>query len=120
MSATPQLVKDIAPELTPQGDPRIQQFIGFAELQVDESRWGTMADLGTAYLAAHLLTVSAAGSGTGGPAGPVTSETVGRVSRSYASPSSAPSSVMGNLGSTSYGREYARMQSLLSLTPEVL
>lgn len=116
MAATAQLVKDLAPELIPQGDTRINQFIGFAYLQVDEDRWGSIADLGVAYLAAHLLTVSARGGS--GAAGPVTSESVGSVSRSFGSSSSQAGS--GSLDSTSYGREHLRLRGLLSMTPEVL
>lgn len=56
------------------------------------------------YLAAHLGTV--AQSGGSAPAGPVTSETVGQVSRSYAQ-------LVGDAlassawASTAYGRQYA-------------
>jgi hypothetical protein len=120
LSATPQLVKDLAPELAAQGDPRIALFITMAEVQVDEDRWGPLADMGTAYLTAHLLTVAGATAGGGvGSAGPVLSETVGRVSRSYASTVSS-SAYVDSLGATRYGREFSRLRGLLSLTPEVL
>jgi hypothetical protein len=119
MPATPQLVKDLAPELIPEGDPRIQQFINFAALQVDEVRWGDIADLGTGYLAAHMLTAASATGGGVGAAGPVTSEAVGAVSRSYAN-MIASGTYADSLGATRYGREFARLRGLLSLSIEVL
>ncbi len=51
------------------------------------------------YLAAHVGTLSRGG---GGPSGPVTSETAGNISRTYAAAGGAPS----DWSSTSYGQLY--------------
>ena len=75
--------------------------------QLESSQWGNDAryDMASKYLVAHLATLYLQGSG--GAAGPVTSESVGSVSRSYASPSFA----VDRYASTAFGREFARLRS---------
>jgi hypothetical protein len=72
------------------------------ELRVG-TEWGARRDLALKYLAAHLGLVSKT-SGAGG--GPVSSESVGAVSRSYAV---ASEQAMADLGGTAWGREYLAM-----------
>ncbi len=73
-------------------------------LRMDVDAWGSKANLGAAYLAAHLATVGRRG-GTGGA---VTGESVGSVSRQYAAP------LAGNaLAASAYGLEYEAL--LLSI-----
>lgn len=90
----------IAPELSTVSVEMQNALIAYVEEEISSTTWGARAARGKVYLAAHLATMSA----RVGSAGPVTSETVGSVSRSYAvDASSAPS------GSTSYGAEYERL-----------
>lgn len=82
--------------------------IADAQLQVAASVWGDLYELGVIYLAAHLLL--AAHPEVEGP-GPVQSESVGSISRTYA----VSGSVFHNVMRTSAGKEYARLRSLLGL-----
>lgn len=73
------------------------------------------ADLAARYLAAHHATkikaAEAVGAGAGGASGPLSSVTVGEVSKTFRTSSSvdAASSAASELQSTSYGREYLRL-----------
>jgi hypothetical protein len=97
----------IAPELASVALATQTAILGAVEVQLAAGQWGTRYDLACTYLAAHLGAVSLAGAQ--GAAGPVTSESVGSVSRSYAAPVVASS----NAGSTAYGREYERLKKQL-------
>lgn len=105
MAATVAQVRAIAPEFATVSDSDVQAFLDDAALQLNASIWGAKRDLAHKYLAAHLL-------GTARPdlamaAGPVQSESVGQVSRSYAVQTSAqPGS---QFDATRHGREYRRM-----------
>lgn len=70
--------------------------------------WGSKADDATLYLAAHIATIMKNGSAT--PAGPVTSEAVGSVSRSYGVSLVA---ARENYASTVWGRMYLELRSTL-------
>jgi hypothetical protein len=71
-----------------------------ATLLPNPSVLGSQYDAACTWLAAHLGTVSCRGGD--GPSGPITAESTGRVSRSYAAPASSDSSY----SSTSYGQLY--------------
>lgn len=73
---------------------------------ISDEIWGdaALANLGRQYLAAHLGTLAFNAGG-----GAVTDETVGQLSRSYAT----PLGLKGSLGLTSYGAEYTRLTRLL-------
>jgi hypothetical protein len=77
-----------------------------AYAQLSEENWGTRLDLAAIWLCAHLATLSLA-SATSASAGPVLSEQVGPVSRTYSEGSSSTSET---LSSTAYGREFQRLQ----------
>lgn len=75
-------------------------ILSIVQRQVDDDAWGTFADDGRLFLAAHL------GRLYGGPgAGFVTSETLGPMSRSYG----LPPGVKGALSTTKWGIEYERL-----------
>lgn len=97
-----------------------------ARLQVKESVWGDRWDLGVSYLAAHLILLqkSAQGSSISGSrtvvSGPVTSERVGDLSRSYGTGgSSSSTSASQSYDSTSYGREFKRLLGSIVTGPIV-
>jgi hypothetical protein len=81
-------------------------ILAAVNLQVSDEAWGTLADTGRCYLAAHLATV---GSRSGGAAGSITSEAIGPMSRSYG----FIAQLGAALGTTAYGAEYRRLLGLL-------
>ena len=97
-------VTNMAPELTSVTAGTQTAILAQVALQVSDEAWGELADVGAAYLAAHLATVGK----RKGSAGGVASESVGSVSRSYATKSTAV-----GLSSTAYGEEYERLVGLL-------
>lgn len=111
MAANADLVKDLAPELSTESPDRINRFIGFASLSVNTSVWGSKSDLGTGYLAAHMMTMSNRKGRSG-----VTMEKVGDLARSYA-PTDTDD---GALGQTSYGQEFLRLRKSLLITPIIV
>lgn len=82
------------------------QILATVALQVSASQWGALQDAGQLALARHLGAVSQRP--TSG-AGPVLSETVGPISRTFANLSSSDA----ELQSTPWGAEYARLRRLL-------
>lgn len=109
------------PEFSSVDEDRVAAFIALAVLRVSSTQWGVKADMGVTALACHLLSkalaseAAGAAGGGGGVAGPVTSETVGDVSATYADATSAAAASNGgrnaDLMSTSYGREYLSLRS---------
>lgn len=114
MAVTPADIKTLFPEFAAESDARIQLLLDQALLSVNASVWGNKADFGIQYLTAHLLTVL--NRGGGGASGPITSEKVGDLQRSYAS----SGAVTHELGSTGYGLEFLRLRRSLFITPRVL
>lgn len=114
MSITAAQVKVFATEFEDEDDSRINTFISYAENYINSSVFGTKADFARLLYTAHLLTISARGSS--GASGPLTSEKVGDLQRSYAS----PGSVTDSLESTSYGLEFLRLRKTLLISPIVV
>lgn len=85
-----------------------------AALQVAPSVWGEFADLAQAHLAAHLLFISHPEFGASGQVGPVASETVGSVSRSYAVTAAVASRI--DYGRTLPGQAYLRLRAILGIS----
>lgn len=97
----------IAPDLSGVGATTQVAIVTDVNAQVVEGQFPSVAaaDRARKYLAAHLATVSK--DGGRGAGGPVQSESMGGVSRSYAvfSPAGADPS----LDATAYGKEYRRL-----------
>lgn len=83
---------------------------------VNEVQWGTCAILAQSLVAAHLITVAFQGSTRA--AGPVTSESAGGVSRSFASPTVSAGSSFWM--STAFGQRYQQLKSTRITSPIVL
>lgn len=97
----------IAPDLSTLTVSQQNAILAQVELQMN-TVWGDKIDLGAVWLAAHIGTLikrATAGSG-GGASGPVTQETVGQVSRSYANVFSI---ALGSFSLTPFGMEYERL-----------
>lgn len=103
-------VTDVASELSTSAAATQATVLASVDAQINATQWGDLADFGRLYLAAHLGTVTARGGN--GPGGPVASEAVGDLSRSYANFSPMGSDAL--LDSTPYGKEYRRLRRLLS------
>lgn len=109
MAVTATDVTNRAKEFADLEDAEVERAITDAALQINRNVWGTKADLATIYLAAHLLSLANPSLVT--VAGPVQSEKVGDVSRTYAV---ATVSAQG-LAMSRWGQEYLRLRNSLPL-----
>jgi len=109
-------VNVIAPELSTVSASDFSAVLSDVLLEISVSFWGSqqMADRVTKYLVAHVLAM--AHPELSGP-GPVASESVGEVSRTYAvgAPRDPDAYDM-----TRYGKEYKRLRRSIGSTPQVL
>ncbi len=100
-------------------DGQINTAIDCAELYIDEDAWEVghpgRAVKGCAFLAAHIAVMLSA---PDSPAGPVTGEAAGGLSRSYGAVSGALSE--SALASTSFGLMYLELRRLVPSTPLTL
>lgn len=101
--------------------PIIQRALTIAESITDERRWAALYRLGVELYAAHLLSLrklaydDAQGGGTSGQeSGPMASRSVGPVSVSYDSASTAKSTP-DELNLTTYGRRYASYANMVGM-----
>jgi hypothetical protein len=96
-----------APEFSDLASDEVAAAISDAALQVSSLVWGSKTDLGILLLAMHNLAISHPELGQ---TGPVTSERVGDLSRSYATPS------LGSheLAETRYGRRFLALKRTVS------
>lgn len=119
----------IAPEFkefseTTEGEVQIETIIDVAETMVCESRWGEKkAKLAVQYLTAHILTdtgVGQEGGSSSNLSGPVTSERVGDLSRTYGTVNISNGSSSDALYlTTKYGRMFLMLKKSVSTTPMV-
>lgn len=88
----------IAPELATSPAATQAALLVYVNASIDDETWGGLAsaNFGRAHYAAHLATIARRRG-----LGPITSEAVGRLSRSY-----GMTGVAGALGMTAYGATY--------------
>lgn len=123
MSITATYVKQIAPEFSDTDDSRINLLISEAENSIDSDVYDSKTNLATAYLVAHMLSVTTpfdpdgGGGGIGGGGSMVTSSKVGDLSETYSETTGGSSSSSSGLLSgdeslkmTTYGRELLRLR----------
>lgn len=108
-------VTNVAKEFAQEDPARIDMFIEFARLFICESVWGSKAKFAIIYYAAHLLKMSQIAESGG--AGPITSESVGELSRSYGTDASSES---GDLSQTTYGQMIRGLRKTILFTPMVV
>lgn len=106
MAVTWSQVVEIASELSTVPTATQNALLAIVDRQIDDDVWSDLANDGRVYLAAHLATLYASG---GSAAGPITSETLGPMARSYGQ----TAGVEGPLTSTKYGQFYVYLLSLL-------
>jgi hypothetical protein len=107
-------VEALAPALSTVSAEAQALILAQVARQVGPNKWGALVDDGQLYLAAHLgsAVLSAASSGDGGSVvGPVVSESVGPVSRTFAVLAAASSS--SSAFASTWGQEYVRLRKLL-------
>ena len=100
-------VCDVAPELAAVTDVGSQTALlneAQAQLSPAIDNWGALYRQGVLYLTAHLATLALRRG-----SGPVTAESVGQLSRSYAN----LVNLHGYYGTTAYGVEFMRLVKLL-------
>jgi len=118
---TPAEIKLMGIQFAELEDPYIQIFIDLAALSVIPEKWEHLTEAGIKFLTLHLLTMAlmSAKGFEKGVLGPVTSETVGGLSRSYGDGGGGGGSDGGDsdLEMTSWGRQYLRLQKSLVVTP---
>ncbi len=101
--------KAMFPEFASVDDTTVQIALDMASQFVDES-WGAQQGPATMWLAAHFMALSQSGSGAATGVGRVvSSETIGRISVSYASGNTAAATTPGALGSTTFGLIFNNM-----------
>lgn len=104
MAATVATIRRIASELAPVSPHDLDGFLDDAALELSVDFWGPLFDRVHALVAAHLASVAHPELTV--PVGPITGETVGAVSRTYAAP--APMTA-GRWGTSRFGVEYLRL-----------
>lgn len=86
------------------------EYLGFAELQVNESWFRDKYDLAVAYMAAHLIFVNTDPKTVGSGVGVVIGKKEGELSISYAPPSGTNKSDE-ELKKSSYGQQFLRIRN---------
>ncbi len=104
-------VKQFAPEMEAQTDPRVELFIEYAENWVDEGQWGRKYVQAIILMSCHLLTMA----GRAGASGAIASENVGSLSVSYGG-----SNPDDGLSVTSYGQLFQQLKRTIKKTPLVV
>jgi hypothetical protein len=103
-------ISNVAPELASQTQERVDLFIEYARLFVNEEKWGSKAKFGIVLYACHLLTLSSSDGRSG-----ITSEKVGELQVNYAAPQGDD-----ELNQTPYGMMYRNLRKTLPFTPLVV
>lgn len=113
MSTVVDILKEIAPEFASEDAARLDLFVELAAARISAPVFGKVYPQALAYLAAHLLSVSArsASAGAGGAAGPVTSATTGGVSVSFGQAQVSVSTTDAALSTTGYGLEFLALRN---------
>lgn len=109
MTVTASDVREHFPEFSTATDTLIELWLAQAERRVNTTQWGEKADDATLWLTAHLLKIDCQIRGGGTPvAGPISSERVGDLSRTYSVPGGRLKDSF--LASTVYGQQYLEMR----------
>lgn len=98
--------------------PKIQAYLDIATTRVPSTVWGANTGYATALLTAHMLTASGRG-GLGSGGGAVTDESVGDLSRSFATvfePGSGDAALM----TTRYGIDFVELRNETIITPDIV
>jgi hypothetical protein len=109
MTVTAAIIKALpSGEFSAIADATVERYIARAEARLHAGTWGDLYDTAVELLTAHMLVSLVAGGQ--GPAGPVTSEGAGPLSRSYAAPAN-----ISSMQSTVYGSQLVELRKELGL-----
>ena len=111
MAVTEASLKAKFPGLAAATSGTLQPWINEAELNVCRVAWGSRADDGVSYLAAHLYSCfGSSASGAAGASGPLMSKRVDQIAATY-----KVGDVFANsdLGTTKYGRRFLGLRGLI-------
>lgn len=109
----------IAPGLSSLEEDSQDAILLHVQRLVAPAKWGDLLDMGMTFLAAHFGTLvqrstATAGAGSSQAVGPVVSETVGPVARTFAVlTSGSGAGGDASLTSTNWGREYVELRRML-------
>lgn len=111
MAVTPGTLKAKFKELGSASGADLTIWIEEAERNVCRDAWGSRADDGVSYLAAHLYSCfgGTSATGGGGAAGPVTSKKVDQIQATFAVGDIFKNS---DLGTTKFGRRFLSLRKL--------
>lgn len=112
MSVTVGNIKNNFPELSALPESQLQFYLNIATSLVNANVFLEKTDYAIQLLAAHFITLMSSGGG----AGPVTSESVGELSRSYGTLSGN----LEELSQTTYGAMLRLLIKSLPITPRVV
>lgn len=99
-------------------DAVVTEWLSVAARQMNPDRWGTKFNDGQMFLAGHFLKLGVASASPSTARGPVVSESVGGVSRSYAAVG-VVNGTSSSLSSTFYGQQYLDLKRGLFRSPLV-
>ncbi|NBI12499.1 DUF4054 domain-containing protein [[Haemophilus] felis] len=103
------------PEFEETDSEKIGLFVEDAKAEISEKHWGRLYERGVMALAAHLLALNKqAQHSQGGAIRPVSAESAGELSASYAM-SIATSSLDEFYQTTAYGQEFLRLRKLVGV-----
>lgn len=106
------ILKALAPEFEGEEPARLALFVELARARISESVFGAVYPQAVAYLAAHLLSVSARAQASGaGAGGPVASASTGGVSVSFGQSSAHKTLGDESLSTTAYGLEFLALRN---------
>jgi len=109
--------RDLLNELIDVSDGFIQCVLDDEAACLVGDLWGTLRATGEALAAGHIALQALEGSG--GPSGPVVSESAGGLSRSYAAPGGLSRSD-SEWATTTFGQRFLRLRATLPASPAVL
>lgn len=115
---TPDDIANVASEFSGISQERIDFFSGITESFVCEEAFGEKAKNAVLLYICHLLTMSKRG--VSGAVGPVTSEKVGELQRSYGQAGSGTSDEAGELAQTNYGIMFFTLRKGILITPIIV
>jgi hypothetical protein len=120
MPVTPTSFKELFPEFTSIADARVTSFLNQAARRMDAASFGALYDDAQSYLTAHLLTIAKRNEAgfAAGASGPLTSVTVGPLSKTFSAGGSRGGAASGDgFEATPYGVEYLALQRITLPTP---
>jgi hypothetical protein len=112
MAITSSDIKALGTEFSGLSDSMIETYIGIAQCLISEDAWGCCYSQALSLMTAHLVTLGA----RAGVGGPVTSERVGDLSRSYGTLNSGTGDI-NELAQTSYGTMLSMLRRAQFRTP---